>query len=83
MHLYSDCIPKNIPADLTTSFHVHVTGDFFLRERGRGRGGGGMGEFLMAEVRRAFLAWNVIFLLFSLTRINYSSRNISEVTLIN
>ena len=41
-HIYiSDCIPKNVPADLTTS--IHVTGDFFLRERG-GKGGGGGGE---------------------------------------
>ena len=82
----SDCIPKNMPADFNT--WIHVTGDFFLRERGED-------DFLIAEASRAYLAWNVIcFFFFYLaqpppsypigvkscpgcTGLNFSSRGIS------
>ena len=53
----SDCIPNKVPADLNTS--IHVTGDLFFL---RGKEGGA--DFLRAEACRAYLAWNVIFVLF-------------------
>ena len=46
----SNCIPKNMPADLKTL--IRVSGDFF---RSSGKEGGGGGEFLMADACRAYL----------------------------
>ena len=37
LYIYSDCIPKNMPADLKTL--IRVTGDFFFAIRERRRGG--------------------------------------------
>ena len=44
----SDCIPKNMPADLNT--FIHVTGDLIFPS-GKGRG-----YFLMVEACSAYLA---------------------------
>ena len=43
----SDCIPKNMPADLNTS--IHVAGDFFSSGKGRE-------DFLMAEACKVYVA---------------------------
>ena len=44
----SDCIPKNVPADLNTSIHVTQVILFYS--------GKGEGDFLMTEACRAYLA---------------------------
>ena len=48
----SDCIPKNMLADLNT--FIHVTGDLIFPS-GKGRG-----YFLMVEACSAYLAWSFI-----------------------